>query len=195
MMERNRWETAIRCLEVALHPNTGDDEVIAGVNGFRRTADGTPLGEILQALAGASAPARADDELVRLSRENLDLRQQAAETERHLRAAEQRLHALEQQHRAAAAQADLAERELAEFHAAYGRVLDRVNRDNAELRQALDRARQGALERPEIAAPFRKFLAAAQQRADRTAPAAHRTSPEGTASAIFVAGPDRAWMA
>src|ERR1700676_2216332 len=32
-MERNRWETAIRCLEVALLPNPTDDEVIAGVNG------------------------------------------------------------------------------------------------------------------------------------------------------------------
>jgi len=41
-MERNRWEGAIRCLELALHPNTADAEVIAGVNGFRCAAAGIP---------------------------------------------------------------------------------------------------------------------------------------------------------
>jgi hypothetical protein len=50
-MERNRWDRAIRCLEIALHPNTEDDEIIAGVNGFRRTADGTPLSEICHEFA------------------------------------------------------------------------------------------------------------------------------------------------
>ena len=28
-MERNRWERAIRCLEIAVHPHTADEEVIA----------------------------------------------------------------------------------------------------------------------------------------------------------------------
>ena len=56
-MERNRWEIAIRCLEIALHPNTSDEEVIAAVNGFRRTAEGTPLRELCRTLAApASTP-------------------------------------------------------------------------------------------------------------------------------------------
>ena len=40
-MERNRWETALRCLEIAVHPGTSDEEVLAAIRGFRRTAGGT----------------------------------------------------------------------------------------------------------------------------------------------------------
>lgn len=39
-------EMAIRCLEVALHPATGDNEAMASVFGFRRKAKGTPLSDI-----------------------------------------------------------------------------------------------------------------------------------------------------
>jgi hypothetical protein len=78
-MERNKWEVAIRCLEVAVHPNTSDDEVIAGVNGFRRTADGTPLSEVCREFIGAPGeepePPKVTRKLEKLTRENADLRQ------------------------------------------------------------------------------------------------------------------------
>jgi hypothetical protein len=73
-MERNRWDTAIRCLEIALHPNTSDDEVLAGVNGFRRTADGTPLSQVCSEFAGGSCDggdlAEWKGQLDRLNHEN-----------------------------------------------------------------------------------------------------------------------------
>src|SRR5216683_1545267 len=82
VMERNKWETAIRCLEVALHPHTSDDEVLAGVNGFRRTADGMPLSQVCGELAGGGLPlgppAELTEKLARLGRENLELRRKLA---------------------------------------------------------------------------------------------------------------------
>ncbi|HTV88447.1 MAG TPA: hypothetical protein VME41_05470 [Stellaceae bacterium] len=78
-IERNKWETAIRCLEVALHPNTGNDEVIAAVNGFRRTAAGTPLREVCAAFGAGVAHEPAFDAaarrrtLDRLRQENRDI--------------------------------------------------------------------------------------------------------------------------
>ena len=83
-MERNKWETAIRCLEVALHANTGDAEVIAAVNGFRRTADGRRLREICDALAGPARPAAPGqtEELARLNRENRELQGRLAAAEK-----------------------------------------------------------------------------------------------------------------
>ena len=79
-MERNKWEIAIRCLEVALHPNTSDDEVVAAVNGFRRTARGKPLSQICSEFASRDVVGRSalaeewQEKFDRLSRENLDLR-------------------------------------------------------------------------------------------------------------------------
>jgi hypothetical protein len=79
-MQRNKWETAIRCLEVALHPNTADGEMVAAVNGFRRTAQGTPLRDICIEFAGtaASDPAfnagQRSRTIERLQRENHDFR-------------------------------------------------------------------------------------------------------------------------
>jgi septal ring factor EnvC (AmiA/AmiB activator) len=60
MTDRNKWDTAIRCLEVALHPHTIDDEVIAAVNGFRRTAEGATLREVCLAFAARAGGAPAD---------------------------------------------------------------------------------------------------------------------------------------
>ena len=81
-MERNRWETAIRCLEVAVHPGTSDDEAIAAVNGFRRTAEGTPLARICAEFACGGVPladlSQLKDMLDRLNRENLELRRKLA---------------------------------------------------------------------------------------------------------------------
>jgi hypothetical protein len=87
-MERNRWETAIRCLEVALHPNTSDNEVIAAVNGFRRTADRSPLREICVEFVGAATrdPAfyaiERSKAIDRLRQENRDIRSKLDAEER-----------------------------------------------------------------------------------------------------------------
>jgi hypothetical protein len=115
-MERNRWETAIRCLEVALHPNTADDEVIAGVNGFRRTADGTRLRDICAELAGnAGDGGGAVVDPV-----------QTAVLER-LRAAERRIHEL-------SAEIQAAERSFADFRSASAQLLDGLKDENFDLR-------------------------------------------------------------
>ena len=156
-MGRSSWKTAIRCLEVALHPNTGDCEVLAAVNAFRRTADGTPLTQVCAALAQGTADSRTvaseaqetHGELDRLTRENLDLRGklEAAETGRlvavrQLRDAERRLHGLSG--------------EIAELH----RALAQATAIAAELQ-----ARR-------VAPPFRQYLAAALS---GTAPGEART--------------------
>src|SRR5580658_4284124 len=96
-MERNRWETAIRCLEVAVHPNTSDDEVVAAVNGFRRTAEGLPLSRICIEFACGGVPlaelASMKDALERLQRENRELCRKLAVEETAQVEAEQRLDA------------------------------------------------------------------------------------------------------
>src|SRR5271170_1012670 len=110
-MERNNWETAIRCLEIALHPNTSDDEVVAAVNGFRRMAGGKPLSQICSEFAGKSddrcGPTAEEwrEQLDRLSRENFMLRQEA---EQHVRDENEEL-------AAACRRAGAAERRLAEL--------------------------------------------------------------------------------
>jgi len=174
-MERNRWETAIHCLEVALHPNTNDDEVIAAVNAFRRTANGTPLSEVCVELAGNDNDGRPTvphstgwrEKLDRLNRENLDLRRklEVGETSRivgarRLHEAEQRVRDLSEKLRGAQRQASTAEQELADFRAASASVVD-VSRQNFDPRATVQRPRQSAAE-PEAAPPFRKFLAAAR---------------------------------
>jgi hypothetical protein len=167
-MERNRWETAIRCLEVALHPHTSDDEVIAGVNGFRRTAGGTPLRTVCAAFAGAdrdgrvisAEAARWQPKLDRLHQENLALRRKLkAEEERRL-ATESRVQETERELHLAQARADAAEQAFAQFRSAYG------ERRSAS-RPDLIPARRGAAEPP--AAPFQTILAAARQREPWTA--------------------------
>jgi hypothetical protein len=168
-MERNRWETAIRCLEVALHPHTSDDEVIAGVNGFRRTADGMPLRQVCAAFAGAerdgrvvsAEAARWRAKLDRLYRENLALRARLKAEEERRVAAESRLPEIEQELRLAQSRADAAEQAFAQFRAAYG------ERRSAR-RPDIIPSRRGAAE-PQPAPRFEAVLAAARQREPWTA--------------------------
>jgi hypothetical protein len=145
-MERNRWEKAISCLEVALHPNTRDDEVIAGVNGFRRTADGTPLRDICAELAGKSGDAApAADPAQTAALESL-------------REAERRIHELSADIRAA-------EQNFADFRSASAQLLDGLKDENFDLRDALEQARRATERRPAaVASPFRDLLTAARLR-------------------------------
>jgi hypothetical protein len=172
-MERNKWETALRCLEVALHPNTSDDEVIAGVNGFRRTAGGAPLREVCAFLARTSAsaaePGERQDQLERLNRENLELRRrlELAETIRSVtvRRVEQRLCALGEELAAARLRAAAAERQLLDFGSAHVAVTDDLRQEISILRGALSRVQQNAARPQHVgsATMFRDLLAAAQR--------------------------------
>ena len=135
MTERNKWETAIRCLEVALHPHTNDDEIIAGVNGFRRTADGTPLREICIEFTAQDHEAE-DRNGHRLHRENLELRRQLevarssrAIALRHLREAERRIRDLSEEWRAAQCRASEAELQLVDLRAAKAAAFDELKRE------------------------------------------------------------------
>ena len=186
-MERNRWETAIRCLEVAVHPNTSDDEVVAAVNGFRRTADGKSLSEVCVEFAGArddgGAPlaelAELQEKLERLNRENRELRRKLAVDEaaqtgtaHRLDAAFRRVHELNEEMLAAQRRADAAEREFADFRAAYARIVAGVNHDKFDLRGALEEARLAAVQRPvpAAAASFASVLTEARFGADPGTP-------------------------
>src|ERR1700739_4728441 len=97
-MERNRWEAAIRCLEVAVHRSTRDDEVIAAVNGFRRTVEGVPLSQICIEFACGGVPlaelAAMKESLDRLGRANLELRRKLTVDEAAQQEAAQRLDAV-----------------------------------------------------------------------------------------------------
>jgi hypothetical protein len=153
-MERNRWETAIRCLEVALHPNTTDDEVIAGVNGFRRTADGTPLSEMCRKLAGGH---RGDN----LSQENLDLRHRLEREQASQFAALRRLHEAEQLIHDLSEEIRAEQQNFAEFRAATAQLVDGLKDENFDLRDALEAARVAAARQARKASPFRDLLTAA----------------------------------
>jgi hypothetical protein len=176
-MERNRWETAIRCLEVAVHPNTRDDEAIAAVNGFRRTAEGVPLGQICIEFACGGLPlaelAAMKDNLDRLRRENLELRRKLAvdeaaqqEAARRLDAVHRRIYELTEEAAAAHRAAEAVEREFGDFRAAYARAIDGILHGNADVRVALDKANQPVA--PMIR-PFSAFLAEARLEADKAA--------------------------
>jgi hypothetical protein len=168
-MERNRWTTALRCLEVAVHPNTSDDEVLAAVNGFRRTAGTTPLTEICggvtQGDTHVTELAEWTKRFVRLSRENLELRRrldttrQITETERQLSQANEELAATQRRAR-------LAEQRLDDARDAYAQVTDGLKHEIAGLRAALEQARNAGLAHRNLAEPtphFSDFLTAAQQ--------------------------------
>lgn len=182
-MERNRWVTAIRCLEIALHPNTSDDEVLAAVNGYRRTAANTPLSEVCVGFAQENTHvgdlAEWTARFARLSRENLELRRRLdlATTQRidTVRPAEdRRLYDLNEQLVAAERRAALAEQRLVDARDAYAQVTDGLKHEIAGLRGALERARnsggynssvgRGAAE---PAPHFSDFLTAAQQGGER----------------------------
>lgn len=166
-MERNRWDIAIRCLEVALHPNTDDDEVIAAVNGFRRTADGLPLRQVCAAFAAAEGPvvsaeaARWRAKLDRLHRENLALRGKLKAEEECRAAAENRSREMALELGMAQSRADTAEQAFAQFRSAYG---ERRSASRPEIIPA----RRGAAE-PQPAPLFQTILAAARQRTPWTA--------------------------
>jgi hypothetical protein len=171
-MERNRWESAIRCLELALHPNTADAEVIAGVNGFRRAAAGTPLGEVCREYAGA-APAGDD-----LSEENLDLRrrlehQRASQEEAlaRLREAERVIRDLSEDIRAE-------QQNFAAFRSASARIVDGLKDENFDLRGALEQARLVS-DRParQGNSPFRDLLTGVLLCDGQPAPSVPLSSP------------------
>jgi hypothetical protein len=160
-MERNNGETAIRCLEIALHPNTADDEVVAAVNGFRRMAGGKPLSQICSEFAGKGDNRHSPtaetwrEQLDRLSRENFRLRQQA----------EQRVRDETKELATARRRAGAAEQRLAELQSS----VDDLSDENNDLRRALEQARRipTASTAPRAASPFRDFLAAAYRGADQ----------------------------
>jgi DNA-binding transcriptional MerR regulator len=154
-MERNRWETAIRCLEVALHPNTSDEEVLAGVNGFRRTAAGLPLSEVCAALADQSGDAG-------LGRENLDLRRRLDRERADQLAALRRLQEAERLIHELSAEIRAEQQSFAEFRSASADIVEGLKDENVDLRGALDEARR-AVERPAGRRPssFRDVLNAA----------------------------------
>jgi hypothetical protein len=151
-MERNKWETAIRCLEVALHPNTSDDEAIAGVNGFRRTADGTPLSEICVEFAGASEP------VDKISRENLDLRRRLERERQSQIAALKRLHEAERLIRELSEEIRAEQQSFADFRSASAQIVGGLKDENIDLRGALDEASHAPARQ---SSPFRDILAAA----------------------------------
>jgi chromosome segregation ATPase len=178
-MERNRWATALRCLEVALHPNTSDDEVLAGVNGFRRTAGRTPLTEICAEFArdGSHVADLAEwtARFVRLSRENQELRRRLDSAEAKPIAtlakiddSQQRLRDLAEQLLAAEGRANLAEHRLVDARDAYAQVTEGLRHEIAGLRATVEHARNTAQRAAAEPAPlFSDFLSAAQQGADR----------------------------
>jgi hypothetical protein len=196
-MERNRWDRAIRCLEIALHPNTEDDEVIAGVNGFRRIADGTPLGEICREFAlgdqdnRGSVGSRVEwkEKVAGLSRENLDLRHrlEIADNDRdavarQLQGIERRVRELDEELHAAQCRASLAERQVAEFQAARTWIAEEISQENFDLPEELVEGAQGVTEprAPEPVRPFREFLTAASLRAKHadSSISGHETAPD-----------------
>jgi septal ring factor EnvC (AmiA/AmiB activator) len=209
-MERNRWETAIRCLEVALHPNTDDDQVIAAVNGFRRITRGMLLREVCSNFVGANCPhpgAAADapgwqEQADRVNRENRDLRR-ALEAEKagrimalyRLQKAEQRIRELGEELLTAQGRAGAAEQQLADLRAS----AEDLRQENRDLRAALESALEQAHHTgagphaPQAAAPFREFLAAARLRTDR--PETVSPDRESGAAPGFGRGPRKPWTA
>jgi hypothetical protein len=162
-------------LEVALHPNTSDDEVLAGVNGFRRTAGRTPLGEICAEFARdgnhVADLAEWTARFVRLSRENQELRRRLDSSEATPIATlakaddgEQRLRELAEQLLAAERRANIAEQRLVDVRDAYAQVTDGLRHEIAGLRATVEHARRVPAEPAPL---FSDFLSAAQQGGDR----------------------------
>jgi hypothetical protein len=180
-MERNRWETAIRCLEVAAHPNTRDDEVIAAVNGFRRTVEGLPLSQVCIEFACGGVPladlANMKETLERLQRENRELRRKLtveeaaqAEAAQRLDAAYRRIYELTEEAGAAQRFADAVRREFEDFRAAYAEVLNGMEHENFDLRWMLDDAKRSLADKPAaVVRPFSAFLAEARLGEDKAA--------------------------
>lgn len=176
-MERNRWETAIRCLEIAVHPNTSDEEAIAAIRGFRRTARNMPTSQLCRAFLDA-APEHLLDRLDQLNQENRELRRTRGEADSRraemlgrLQKVERHGEELGRKLLAAEERANAAEQRLVEFRGAYGRIAGGLQHENLDLRRALDEARRN-LAQPihEPVAPFKTALGAAMQRPDQPQP-------------------------
>lgn len=166
-MQRNKIETAIRCLEVALHPNTSDEEILAAVAGFRRTAAGTPLGELCLDLAQGNDgvrdfdAARLEAKCERLNQENFDLRLKVKFEEdsrvlaaNRLRRAERQIDELNDRLAVAHKRTGALEHQLEELRGAYRDLNGRAVRKRPETEQPARRA----------VASFRDVLGAATAR-------------------------------
>lgn len=123
-MERNRWETAVRCLEAAVHPDTSAGAVIGAVDEFRRLAGGLPVSQVCLEFACGGVPlaelAKMKDSLEQLSRENAELHRRLtagtaaqAGAQGRLDAAYRRIHELTQEMLAARREAGTAEEDFA----------------------------------------------------------------------------------
>ena len=188
-MERDRWETAIRCLEVALHPNTGDDEVIAGVNGFRRTAGGTPLSEVCAAFAEPDRSGRdqtaAAATTVDLDRENRDLRRRLDREQADRATALRRLHEAELLVRELAAEIHAEKENFADFRAASTAIVEGLKDENFDLRAALEQRRLAPLHSAGTgSSPFRNVLTEALRRDDPGAIGASQMPQRGSATTV-----------
>lgn len=184
-MERNKCETAIHCLEIALHPNTDDKEVIAAVNGFRRTADGTPLSDICRAIAATEGEGRTRDtdgakwraKLDRLNRENIQLRltleTQQRDAAHRLREAEQRVSDLTDEMMAARFRASEADTRLTDLQVAYRALLDRASQRTAPPTTSAIPEHPSKMP----LSPFQAVLAAVRQRGDEPASAYPAAAP------------------
>jgi chromosome segregation ATPase len=208
-MDRKRSETALRCLEIALHPKTDDKEAIAAIHAFRRTAAGASLRQIYARLSGGDASsARRDQPLVwrriidRLSRENREFRNRLethAKTDAALAArlcqAEQRAFDLSEKLAAAQRSAVEAERERAELKSA----LVAICQQNNGLRTALDHSTRSEPSVKLATPPFRALLAAAQSRAPESFAGGQSASaprlPDASNAPGFAGSASHPWVA
>jgi septal ring factor EnvC (AmiA/AmiB activator) len=156
-----------------------DEEAIAAIRGFRRTARNVAMSQLCHALSQA-APAHLLDRLDQLNQENRELRRRLAEAEDRRAAmlgdlgkAKRHAQKLGRDLLAAEERADTAEQRLAEFRGAYGQIAGGLQHENLDLRRALDEARRN-LAQPihEPVAAFKTVLGAALQRADQPQPGA-----------------------
>jgi hypothetical protein len=167
-MDKDRSDAALRCLEMALHPNTGDDEAVAGIYAFRRLAAGRSVGDLLRQFArtGREDPAR---QINRLAEENRRLRHQLESSESGRSAATRlsaqtlrQLSALREELRQALERAEAAERRECEARAAYSEAIRVLQAELAELRR-IEGTRREPIPVPTALPQFRALLTAAAQ--------------------------------
>ena len=180
-MERQKLRTVMRCLEIALHPNTRDEEIVAAVHGFRRTVGTASFPEICLEFARTNDPQGCAPEwhqqLHRLGRENLAL-QRDIEALRNLESltgsriseANERIRELEDELDAARRRARDAEKQTAEVKAAYRTVTDELRRQIVELHRPnrSPASAQAATPSPVEATSFAALLKAARDTATPT---------------------------
>ncbi|HVH80582.1 MAG TPA: hypothetical protein VM782_14395 [Stellaceae bacterium] len=181
-MDETEWETAFGCAEAALQPEMRADEAMADASSLPEPTEELALSGICTRFA-TSTMSLAEllalkEALERLSRDNVALRRKLAihetaqaSTAEHLDAAYGRVHELSGELLAARRHADDAEREFAEFRAAYRPMLPGAHGDDPGLRRALDQAGHNAAQRhaDEMAASFARFLTQARTQIDRLA--------------------------